>query len=146
MIMKWMEEIKKFSKLPSPGMAIFPRHWLYHHKMWLNIIDWGEDLMLRCWDQEGGREGGRRYITVCYLEIFWSGLVCPDDKLHLITTEICPIIYTIASITADTNIIFQHICNSLLSNSAILGKYHNTTTIFNREYYGFFSSLGNNLG
>ena len=129
-------------KLPSPG-GYFPK----------TLIISPQDVAKYNWlrrrsDAEISREGGRRYITVCYLEMFWSSLVCPDDKLHLITTEICPIIYTIASITTDTNIILQHICNSLLSNRAILGKYHNTILqqLFLRKYNSFFSCHGNNLG
>ena len=75
--------------------------------------------------RSGGREGGgiSQFAILIFSGLVWSG---PDDKLHLITSEICPIIYTIGPITTDTNIILQHICNSLLSNQTILGKYHNT--------------------
>ena len=131
-------------ELPSPGM-IFSQDTDDTQDVakynWLRRRSDAEMMEIR-------REEVRRSITVCYLEILWSGLVCPDDKLHLITTEICPIIYTIASITTDTNIILQHICNSLLSNRAILGKYHNTTLqqLFLRKYNSFFSCHGNNLG
>ena len=112
-------------KTPKPRDAHFPKIII----TWLIIIGCGSDQMAR---------GIWGYLWVYHSLLSWDGLVCPDDKLHLITAEICPIIYSITSITADTNIILQHICTSLLSNQGIFGIYYKRQTIY---IYSFSSTL-----